>query len=91
VITAVQRRRHWSVAEKIRLVEEALEPGMSVSFVVRKHSISPSLLFKWRQRTAEGWPGSGPAGLTGVTPQPSSTLAPKGQLVDRRQVLIQIM
>jgi transposase-like protein len=42
------------VAEKIRLVEETLEPGMSVSFVARKHGISPSLLFKWRQRMAEG-------------------------------------
>ena len=54
VITSVQRRRRWSVAEKIRLVEETLEPGMSVSFVARKQGISPSLLFKWRQRMAEG-------------------------------------
>src|SRR5687768_12052437 len=52
VITSVQRRRRWSVAEKIRLVEETLEPGMSVSFVARKHGLSPSLLFKWRQRMA---------------------------------------
>ena len=54
VITSVQRRRRWSVAEKIRLVEEALEPGMSVSFVARKHGLSPSLLFNWRRRMAEG-------------------------------------
>jgi transposase len=54
VITSVQRRRRWSVAEKIRLVEETLEPGMSVSFVARKHGISPNLLFKCRQRMAEG-------------------------------------
>jgi transposase-like protein len=54
VITSVRRRRRWSVAEKIRLVEETLEPGMSVSFVARKHGLSPSLLFKWRQRMAAG-------------------------------------
>ncbi len=54
VMTPVQRRRRWSVAEKIRLVEETLEPGMSVSFVARKHGLSPSLLFKWRQRMAAG-------------------------------------
>jgi transposase len=54
VITSVQRRRRWSVAEKIRLVEETLQPGMSVSFVARTHGLSPSLLFKWRQRMAEG-------------------------------------
>jgi transposase-like protein len=46
VITSVQRRRRWSVAEKIRLVEETLQPSMSVSFVARKHGFSPSLLFK---------------------------------------------
>ena len=54
VITSVQRRRRWSVAEKIRLVEETLQPGMSVSFVARTHGLSPSLLFKWRQRMAAG-------------------------------------
>jgi transposase len=54
VITSVQRRRRWSVAEKIRLVEQTLQPGMSVSFVARKHGISPSLLFNWRRRMAEG-------------------------------------
>jgi hypothetical protein len=32
VITSVQRRRRWSAAEKVRLVEEAMQPGMSVSF-----------------------------------------------------------
>jgi transposase len=42
------------VAEKIRLVEETLQPGMSVSFLARKHGISRSLLFKWTQRMAAG-------------------------------------
>ena len=54
VLTAVQRRRRWSVAEKIRRVEEPLQPGLSVSFVARKHGLSPSLLFRWRQRMAAG-------------------------------------
>jgi transposase len=60
VITSGARRRRWSVSEKIRLVEETLEPGMSVSFVARTHGLSPSLLFKWRQRMGLGRPGSGP-------------------------------
>jgi len=41
------------MAEKTRLIEETLEPGISVSFVARKHGLSPSLLPKWRQRIAE--------------------------------------
>jgi transposase len=35
VITSVQRRRRWSVAEKVRLVEEAMQPGMSACGHVR--------------------------------------------------------
>jgi transposase len=31
VITSVQRRRRLPTAEKIRLVEETMQPGMSVS------------------------------------------------------------
>jgi transposase len=54
VITSVQRRRRWSVAEKVRLVEETLQAGMSVSLVARLHGVSPSLLFKWRRLMAEG-------------------------------------
>ena len=35
VITSVQRRRRWPTAEKIRLVEETMQAGMSVSYVAR--------------------------------------------------------
>ena len=54
VITSVQRRRRWSVAEKVEIVEETEQPGMSVSYVARRHDISPSLLFKWRRLYREG-------------------------------------
>ena len=54
VITSVQRRRRWSTAEKVRLVEEAAQPGMSVSYVARRHGIAPSQLFTWKRRMLEG-------------------------------------
>jgi transposase len=54
VITSVERRRRWSVAEKLEIIEETEQPGMSVSYVARKHGISPSLLFKWRKLYREG-------------------------------------
>ena len=54
VITSVQRRRRWSTAEKVLLVEEAMQPGSSVSFVARRYAISPSLLFTWKRRMLEG-------------------------------------
>ncbi len=54
VITSVQRRRRWTVAEKVRLVEEAMQPGFSVSYVARRAGIAPSQLFAWKRRMLEG-------------------------------------
>lgn len=49
VFTSVQRRRRWSPEEKRALVEEAEQPGMSISAVARKYGIHPNQLFKWRK------------------------------------------
>ena len=54
VVTEVQRRRHFSVEQKIRCVQESNQPGMTVSYIARKYGISPSLLFHWRNRMIEG-------------------------------------
>jgi len=53
VLTTVHRRR-WTVAEKLELVQESLHPGINVSYVARKHGISPSLLFRWRKLMSDG-------------------------------------
>jgi len=50
VITSVERRRCWSVAEKRQLVAATLEPGASVSAVAREAGIHPSQLFGWRRQ-----------------------------------------
>jgi len=54
VVTSVQRRRRYTVEQKLRLIEECNRPGMSVSYVARMHGIAPSQLFHWRRRMAEG-------------------------------------
>jgi transposase len=54
VITSVQRRRRWSTAEKLQMVEESELPGMTVSYVARQHGVSPSQLFTWRRLAREG-------------------------------------
>ena len=54
VLTGIERRRRWSVEEKIRMVDESRRPGMSVSYVARIHGVAPSQLFTWRRRMAEG-------------------------------------
>jgi transposase InsO family protein/transposase-like protein len=54
VITSVQRRRRWSAAEKVRMVEETYAPGASVSSVARQHGVNPNQIFSWRRLAAEG-------------------------------------
>lgn len=54
VITSVQRRRRWAPIEKKRIVEETYEDGISVSYVARKHGISPAQLFNWKRQMEQG-------------------------------------
>ena len=51
IITSVQRRRRWTASEKVRIVEETFEPGMTVSLVARRHGVAPKQLW-WL--TADG-------------------------------------
>lgn len=50
VITGPDRRRDWPDAEKIAIVAQALEPGVNVSEIARRHDINPQQLFGWRKR-----------------------------------------
>jgi transposase len=31
-----------------------MQPGMTISYVARRHGLSPSLVFRWRQLMSEG-------------------------------------
>jgi transposase len=54
VITSVQRRRRWSAQDKKAFVEEAEQPGMSISAVARKYGVHPNQIFRWRKLVQEG-------------------------------------
>jgi transposase len=54
IISGRERRRCYTAQEKVRLVEQTMQPGMTVSAVARLHGVSPSLLFQWRRRMTEG-------------------------------------
>lgn len=54
ILSSIQRRRRYSLDEKMAVLAEAAQPGMSISYVARRHGISPSLLFGWRRRMSEG-------------------------------------
>jgi transposase len=54
VITGVARRRRFSTEQKLAVVAETMQPGMSISYVARRHGLSPSLVFRWRRLMSEG-------------------------------------
>ena len=54
VLAGIQRRRRYSVDQKLAVLEEAARPGTTISYVARRHGISPSLIFGWRRRMSEG-------------------------------------
>ena len=53
IITDGGRRRRWSAAEKLRIVEETLYDGDSVSAVARRNGVAPNLLYRWRRSMGE--------------------------------------
>lgn len=54
ILTGLQRRRRWSVAEKLQMVAETREPGVTVSLVARRRGVSPNQLFTWRRLAEQG-------------------------------------
>ncbi len=54
IITDGGRRRRWSAAEKLRIVEETMYDGESISAVARRNGVAPNLLYRWRKLMLEG-------------------------------------
>ena len=54
IITDGGRRRRWSAAEKLRIVEETLDERSSISVVARRNGVAPNLLYRWRRLMLEG-------------------------------------
>lgn len=54
IITDCGRRRRWSAAEKLRIVEETLEDGASISVVAWRNGVAPNLLYRWRRLVLDG-------------------------------------
>ena len=54
IISDGGRRRRWSAAEKLRIVEETMFEGESISAVARRNGVAPNLLYRWRKLMLEG-------------------------------------
>ena len=54
IITGVERRRRWSLGEKLRIVAETEQPGIGIAEIARRYEISRGLLWNWRSQVRRG-------------------------------------
>lgn len=54
VLSGPERRRRWTTAEKLRIVQESQAPDAMVSEIARRHDVHPNQLHSWRQQARTG-------------------------------------
>src|SRR6516165_6842027 len=59
VLSGPERRRRWTRAEKLRVVEETLVPEAKVADVARRHDVHANLLHSWRRQAQQGFLAAG--------------------------------
>ena len=70
VLTGKERRRRWTAEEKLRIVSETMQPGVSVSSVARRHGLHANQVFIWRLQARAGeLSGGEPAAFVPVSLQ----------------------
>jgi transposase len=54
VLAGPERRRRWSIEEKLRILAQSVAPGSSASRTCRMHGISSGQLYTWRRQFRTG-------------------------------------
>ncbi|HGG4756902.1 TPA: IS3 family transposase [Salmonella enterica subsp. enterica serovar Ball] len=54
VLSGPERRLRRTPQEKIAIIQQTMEPGMTVSHVARLHGINANQIFKWRKQYEDG-------------------------------------
>lgn len=78
-VTDTGRRRRWTDAQKVCIVEESFGPRGSIAETARRHDIGRTLLVRWRRQYREGELSGGfaPLRFTPVTlARPETPAAP---------------
>ncbi len=58
VLSGPERRRRWTTAEKLRIVEECLAAEAPVVEIARRHGVHPNQLHGWRRQARLGLLGA---------------------------------
>jgi transposase len=54
VIEVVERRRRWPAEVRLRILNEAMQPGASVAAVADRHGVARGLVYQWLKQVREG-------------------------------------
>lgn len=60
IITGIERRRRWSVAQKRAIVAAAFSPGAVVTEVARRAAVNSGQIYRWRHELRLVTQESGP-------------------------------
>jgi transposase len=60
IITGIERWRRWRLEQKLRIVAETEQPGVSFAAVARRYELSRDLLWNWRSQVRRGILGPRP-------------------------------
>ena len=92
-VLGTERRRRWSLQDKLQILEETLQPDVSVTEVAHRHGLAPSVVFTWRRLAREGRLGDvGPAFVpVEITPVPVPVQTTPVGSSPRRTGLIEIV
>ncbi len=50
VMADLPQRRRFRAEYKRAIIAETMQPGLSITFVARRHGLSPGLVFRWRRQ-----------------------------------------
>jgi transposase len=90
-VLGTERRRRWSLQDKLQIVEETMQPGVTVSEVARRHGLAPSVVFTWRRLAREGQLGDARPAFKPVEITPVPVQTPPAASPARRTGLIEIV
>ena len=82
VITSEGRRRHWSQADKERVVAAALQPGATILGVARAFGVHSSQVFRWRQQLCGKAAAAPSFAAVTIAADPHAAAAPTQGLIE---------
>jgi transposase len=90
-VLGTERRRRWSFQDKLQIVEETMQPAVTVTDVARRHGLAPSVVFTWRRLAREGRLGAAGPAFMPVEITPVLAQTPPAAPPSRRTGLIEIV